>query len=122
MLQFYEHERLDEKIGDVFTDDNSIVRGDHCVLLGIGKSCLAQLMSQRVFVDLLEEPAAKPITDGERTADDPFRYLVDLLVVSRLKHLCLSVLICGEFLSTPQIPARRSAPVSPARSVGLPSR
>ena len=41
MLQFYEYERLNEQVGYILADDNSIVSGDHGVLLNYGESCFA---------------------------------------------------------------------------------
>src|SRR5262245_7080000 len=95
MLQFHEYKRFDEKIRNILADDNSIVFGDHCMLLHDGEPRFAHLVSQRVLVDLFEEAAAEAVTYGECTADDSFRYLVDSVPVGSHEsirvHLCSSV-------------------------------
>jgi len=68
------------------------------MLLHNGKSRFAQLVRQRVFVDLLEESTAKTITYGKGAPEDSLRYLIEVFpICSRVKnlHLCSSVFICG---------------------------
>lgn len=69
-FQFHDSRPLDEEIGTISADGNSVVPNFNTMLLINYKVSLTKLMGQRVLVNLFQKTAAKTIRNRKRTPND----------------------------------------------------
>src|ERR1700752_3687447 len=72
-LQFDQDSTFNEQICKIFADHGALVADRYPALLFNGDSGCPQLKRQGIFIDLLQEPAAKRVRHSQRAADDPVR-------------------------------------------------
>ena len=61
---------LDQKVHGVLPNDGTIVQDHDPVLLRHGNACLAKLVRQRIFINLLEKSRPKRIGNRQRTSNN----------------------------------------------------
>ena len=64
---------LDQQVGYELPDDNAVIINADSPLLNDGQTCLAEIVDQGIFVDLLDEAGPKRPADRERATDDSLR-------------------------------------------------
>jgi hypothetical protein len=75
-FQFDEDRIADQKIDKLFANNDIILDNVDSSLLHDGQAGPAQFVRWRIFIDLLQKPAAKLTFHSERTTDDLLRHCI----------------------------------------------
>ncbi len=85
-LQLDQKRLLDQQVHEVLADHRAVIHDRDAAVLCEGKSCLSQLMGQRVLINLLQKSRPERIEDCEGAADSVPRWTAPLEWHTGIRH------------------------------------